>query len=53
VANYYAVQQGLSMNVQADNVSFGIALAALITPDDTAAAMALIGVDAFSTLSLG
>jgi Ca2+-binding RTX toxin-like protein len=47
VANYYAVQQGLSMNVQADNVAFGIALAALITPTDTAAAIGLIGVNSF------
>ena len=50
VANYYAVQQGLSMNVQADNVSFGIGLAALITPTDTTAAIALIGVNAFAVL---
>jgi len=50
VANYYAVQQGLSMNVQQDNVEFGIALAALITPTDTTAAIAYIGVSEFSML---
>jgi hypothetical protein len=49
VAHYYAVQQGLSLNDQADNVQFGIELAALITPTDTSAAIALIGVDDFST----
>jgi methionine-rich copper-binding protein CopC len=48
VAHYYAVQQGLSMNVQQDNIAFGVELAALITPDDTAAAIAFIGVNAFS-----
>ena len=49
VANYYAVQQGLSLNVQQDNVAFGMALAALITPTDTSAAIALVGVsDGFS-----
>ncbi len=49
VAHFYAVEQGLSMNVEADNVGFGIALAQLITPTDISAAIALIGVDAFST----
>ena len=50
VANYYAVQQGLSLNVQIDNVAFGITMAALITPTDTTAAIALVGVNSFSTL---
>jgi hypothetical protein len=50
LANYYAVEQGLSMNVQADNIDFGIELASLITPDDITAAIALIGVNTFSVL---
>ena len=50
VANYYAVQQGLSLNVQVDNIAFGIQLASLITPTDTSAAIALIGVNDFSTV---
>jgi hypothetical protein len=48
VATYYAIEQGLSLNVQADNISFGTQLAALITPDDTAAAVAFVGVNPFS-----
>ena len=52
VANYYAIQHGLSLNVQVDNVAFGIQLAGLITPTSTSAAIALIGVsDGFSTLT--
>jgi serralysin len=51
VADYYAVQQGLSMNVQADNIAFGVALAALITPDSTAAAIEFIGVNSFNMLA--
>jgi hypothetical protein len=50
VANYYAIEQGLSLNLQQDNVAFGIALAALITPTDTSAAIALVGVNDFSML---
>lgn len=52
VANYYAVEQGLSLNVQQDNVAFGIEMAQLITPTDTTAAIALIGVEPFSTFDL-
>lgn len=48
VANYYAVQQGLSLNMQVDNIAFGIELASLITPTDTSAAIGLIGVNEFS-----
>lgn len=44
VAHYYAVQQGLSLNVQADNIAYGIELASKITPWGTAAAIDLIGV---------
>ena len=48
VANYFALEQGLTMNTLQGRVDFGGALAQLITPTDTAAAIALIGVDAFS-----
>ena len=50
VADYYAVQQGLSLNSPADNVTFGVRMAALITPTDTSAAIALVGLpDSFTT----
>ena len=52
VANYFAVQQGLSYNDVQTNITQGVAIAAAITPTDTAAAIALIGVnDDFSMLS--
>ncbi|HSV46886.1 MAG TPA: hypothetical protein VLJ58_13950 [Ramlibacter sp.] len=50
VSNYYAVEQGLGMNVQAENVSFGAAIAAAVTPNSTSDAIQLIGVDPFSQL---
>lgn len=49
VSNYFAVQQGLGYNTPADSIAHGIAIAAAITPTDTSAAIALIGVhDGFS-----
>lgn len=48
VANYFAVQQGLSYNVQQDNITKGIEIAARITATDTSSAIALIGVNEFS-----
>ncbi len=50
VSNYYAVEQGLSKNVQADNVTYGAEIAALITPTGINDAIQFIGVDPFSTL---
>ncbi len=50
VAHYYAVQQGLGLHVPADNIAYGVALADLITPTDTSAAITFIGVNAFSLL---
>jgi hypothetical protein len=39
------------MNVQADNIAFGVALAALITPDSTTTAIDFIGVNSFNLLA--
>jgi hypothetical protein len=50
VSNYYAVEQGLSRNVQAENVTYGAEIAALITPVGINDAIQFIGVDPFSTL---
>jgi hypothetical protein len=50
VSQYYAVEQGLSRNVQADNVTYGAQIAGLITPTSTFEAIQFIGVDPFSTL---
>ena len=50
VANYYAVAQGLGYLDAQTNISFGVQLAAAITPTDTSAAIALIGVNDFSLL---
>ena len=50
VSYYYAVEQGLSMNVGADNIPWGVQIASLITPTDTSAAIELIGVNEFSML---
>jgi hypothetical protein len=48
VANYYAIEQGLSYHDPYMNIEFGIQLASLITPEDTSAAIDLIGVNDFS-----
>ena len=48
VANYYAIEQGLSLNVVIDNVAYGQAIAALITPESTQAAIDFIGVNPFN-----
>jgi serralysin len=48
VANYFAVQQGLSYTEPQANIARGIEVAAAITPVDTSAAIALIGVNEFS-----
>lgn len=48
VANYFAVQQGLSYTDPQTNIARGIEIAAAITPTDTSAAIALIGVNEFS-----
>jgi methionine-rich copper-binding protein CopC len=48
VANYFAVQQGLSYSDPLTNIARGIEIAAEITPTDTSAAIALIGVNEFS-----
>ena len=48
VANVFAIQQGLSYNTDAENITRGMEMAAAVTPTSTAAAIALIGVsDAF------
>lgn len=44
VANYYAVELGLGMYTPAEDIAFGMQLASLITPTDTSAAIALIGI---------
>ena len=46
VANYFAVDNALNYNSVEDSISKGMALAAAITPTDTAAAIQLIGVPA-------
>jgi pimeloyl-ACP methyl ester carboxylesterase len=48
VADYYAIEQGLSYHDPYLNIEFGIQLASLITPEDTSAAIDLIGVNDFS-----
>ena len=50
VANYFAVQQGLSYNTPQENIDHGTAIAAAITPNSTAAAIALIGVNEFNLI---
>lgn len=45
LAQYYAVEQGLSRHTQAEDIAFGKELAALVTPDDISAAIALVGVE--------
>ena len=45
VANFFAVDQGLSYLDGDTNVSKGMQIAAAITPTDTAAAIQLIGVN--------
>ena len=47
---YYAIEQGLSLNVVLDNVTYGIAIAALITPESTQAAIEFIGVNPFNQI---
>ena len=48
VADCFAVQQGLSYTDAQTNIARGVEIAAAITPTDTAAAIALIGVNDFS-----
>ncbi|TXI91000.1 MAG: DUF4214 domain-containing protein [Burkholderiaceae bacterium] len=44
VGNYFALQQGLNYLSNEDSISKGMAIAAAVTPTDTSAALALIGV---------
>ncbi|HZW22833.1 FG-GAP-like repeat-containing protein [Noviherbaspirillum sp.] len=44
VANYYAVEQGLTCIDPGEAITRGMAIAAAVTPDDTSAAIALVGV---------
>ena len=44
VADHFAVQQGLNYNTPADSISYGMEIAAAVTPNSTAAAISLIGV---------
>lgn len=44
VANFFAVQQGLNYNTDADSIAKGMAIAAAVTSTDTSAALKLIGV---------
>lgn len=45
VANIFAVERGLNYNTPEDSIANGMAIAAAITPTDTSAAIALIGVE--------
>jgi Ca2+-binding RTX toxin-like protein len=45
LAQYYAVEQGLGRHTEAQDIAFGRQLAALVTPDGFAQALALIGID--------
>ncbi|HYD93873.1 MAG TPA: FG-GAP-like repeat-containing protein [Noviherbaspirillum sp.] len=44
VADYFAVQQGLGYKTAEESIARGMAIAAAVTPADTAAAIALIGI---------
>ncbi len=44
VGTYFSVAQGLNFNTEQDNITQGMAIAALITPTDTKAAMDKIGI---------
>jgi endo-alpha-1,4-polygalactosaminidase (GH114 family) len=44
VANYVAVQQGVTYNSATDSITNGMAIAAAVTSTDTAAAIALVGI---------
>ena len=50
VAHFYAIEQGLSLNVVADNVTYGIEIATRITPESTQAAIDFIGVNPFNQI---
>ena len=52
VAKTFAVDWGLNYNTAAESISQGMAIAAAVTPTDTSAAIALIGVTA-GELQLG
>jgi Ca2+-binding RTX toxin-like protein len=45
VAHWYAVQQGLGFHDPQQDIAFGRQMAALVTPNDTSAAIALVGLD--------
>jgi hypothetical protein len=45
VANYFAIQQGISYFTPEENYQRGVAIAAAVTPTDTATAIGLIGVN--------
>jgi Ca2+-binding RTX toxin-like protein len=45
VAHWYAVQQGLGFHDPQQDIAFGRQMAALVTPTDTSAAIALVGLD--------
>ena len=44
LARAFALEQGLHFNTPQASISQGMAIAAAVTPSDTAAALALIGV---------
>ena len=52
VANQFAVTWGLNYNTPDESIARGMAIASAVTPTDTAAAIALIGVLA-SDMNLG
>jgi Ca2+-binding RTX toxin-like protein len=43
VSDYFAVRQGLSYNTPEESITLGMAIAAAVTPDDTATAIGFIG----------
>lgn len=45
VANYFAIEQGISYYTPEENYQRGVAVAAAVTPSDTKAAIALIGIN--------
>lgn len=45
VGNYYAIEQGVNFNTPEESYAKGVAIAKLITPTDTNAAISLIGIN--------
>jgi hypothetical protein len=52
VATQFAITDGLTYNAASDSISHGMAIAAAVTPTDTSAAIALIGIQS-GQISLG